>query len=64
MINGRYDSTFPVATAQQPMFHMLGTPPADKRQVVFETPHDVNLRRADLVREVLGWYDKYLGRVN
>jgi hypothetical protein len=36
---------------------------ADKRQVVFDTPHDVRLRHDDLVREVLAWYDKYLGRV-
>lgn len=43
---------------------MLGTPPDDKRHVIFETPHDVRLRHGDLVREVLGWFDKYLGRVN
>jgi dienelactone hydrolase len=64
MINGRYDSTFPLETAQLPMMRMLGTPAADKRHVIFETPHDVNLRRDDLVREVLAWFDKYLGRVN
>jgi predicted esterase len=63
MVNGRYDATFPFESAQVPLFHMLGTPAADKRQVVFETPHDVRLRRDDLVREVLAWYDKYLGRV-
>jgi hypothetical protein len=32
--------------------------------VVFDTPHDLRLRQDDLVREVLGWYDKYLGKVN
>ena len=53
----------PLRDAQLPLFRMLGTPAADKRQVVFETPHDVRLRHDDLVREVLGWYDKYLGRV-
>jgi len=31
---------------------MLGTPDADKRHVVFDTPHDVRLRRADLIKEV------------
>jgi hypothetical protein len=46
-----------------PLFRMLGTAAADKRHVVFDTPHDVRLRRTDLVREVLDWYDKYLGRV-
>ncbi len=64
MINGRYDATFPVDSAQEPLFRLLGTPEADKRRVVFDTPHDVRLKRADLVREVLAWYDKYLGRVN
>jgi eukaryotic-like serine/threonine-protein kinase len=64
MVNGRYDATFPYESAQAPLFRMLGTPPADKREVVFDTPHDVRLRRSDLVREVLNWYDRYLGRVN
>ena len=64
MVNGRFDATFPFESAQAPLLRMLGTPGADKRHVVFDTPHDVRLRRADLVREVLAWYDKYLGRVN
>jgi dienelactone hydrolase len=63
MVNGRYDATFPYESAQLPFFRMLGTPAADKRHIVFDTPHDVRLRRTDLVREVLDWYDKYLGRV-
>jgi len=63
MVNGRYDATFPYESAQLPLFRLLGTAPADKRQVTFDTPHDVRLRRSDLVREVLQWYDKYLGRV-
>ena len=63
MVNGRYDATFPVESSQLPLFGMLGTPAADKRHVVFDTPHDVRLERADLVREVLAWYDKYLGPV-
>jgi formylglycine-generating enzyme required for sulfatase activity/dienelactone hydrolase len=63
MVNGRYDATFPYETAQLPMFRMLGTPAADKRHVVFDTPHDVRLKRPDMVREVLGWLDNYLGRV-
>jgi formylglycine-generating enzyme required for sulfatase activity/dienelactone hydrolase len=63
MVNGRYDATFPYESAQLPLFRMLGTAAANKRHVVFDTPHDVRLRRTDLVREVLDWYDKYLGRV-
>ena len=64
MVNGRYDPTFTLHTSQEPLFKMLGTPAADRRQVLFDTPHDVRLRHDDLVREVLGWYDKYLGKVN
>ena len=63
MVNGRYDATFPYDSAQLPLFRLLGTARADKRHVVFDTPHDVRLRRTDLVREVLDWSDKYLGRV-
>jgi len=64
MVNGRYDATFPLDSAQKPLFRMLGTPEKDKRQVLFDTPHDVRLRRADLIKEVLSWYDRYLGRVH
>jgi pimeloyl-ACP methyl ester carboxylesterase len=63
MVNGRYDFTFPVQTAQDPLFRMLGTPPAEKRHVLLDTPHDVNQDRPTLVREVLSWLDRYLGRV-
>jgi hypothetical protein len=30
---------------------------------VLETPHDVTAQRTALVKEVLAWYDKYLGTV-
>jgi type II secretory pathway pseudopilin PulG len=63
MVNGRYDFTFSLERSQEPLFRMLGTPAADKKHVVLETPHDVRADRADLVKEVLGWLDKYLGRV-
>ena len=63
MVNGKYDATFPSETSQRPLFTLLGSPPADKRQVQFDTPHDVRLRHADLVREVLAFLDTYLGRV-
>jgi serine/threonine protein kinase/dienelactone hydrolase len=64
MVNGRFDYVFSVDTAQDPLFKMLGTPPADKRHVEFDTPHDVTERRADLIQNVLAWLDKYLGRVD
>jgi len=64
MVNGRYDFTFSLDRAQNPLFRMLGTPEADKRHVVFDTPHDVSQEKAGLSREVLAWLDRYLGRVN
>lgn len=64
MINGRYDFFFPVDNSQLPLFRMLGAPENDKRHVVFDTPHNVELRRSELVKEVLAWLDKYLGRVD
>ena len=63
MVNGRYDFTFSLERAQEPLFRALGAPPADKKHVVLETPHDVRADRTNLVREVLSWLDKYLGRV-
>lgn len=64
MVNGRYDFTFSPDRAQIPLLRMIGSPEADKRRVVFETPHDISQDKADLSKEVLGWLDKYLGRVN
>ncbi|MGA3027856.1 MAG: bifunctional serine/threonine-protein kinase/formylglycine-generating enzyme family protein [Bryobacteraceae bacterium] len=64
MMNGRYDFTFPPDRAQIPMFRMIGTPEPDKRQVILDTPHNIALRKPELSREVLGWLDKYLGKVN
>ena len=63
MVNGRYDFTFPVEKAQDPLFRMLGTPEADKRHVILETPHDVTEDRGQLTKVVLDWLDHYLGRV-
>jgi formylglycine-generating enzyme required for sulfatase activity len=63
MVNGRYDYTFPLETSQDPLFRMLGTPAADKRHVVLDTPHDVTQQRRRLVKEALDWLDRYLGRV-
>jgi eukaryotic-like serine/threonine-protein kinase len=64
MVNGRYDFTFSPDRSQDPLFRMLGTPPADKKHVVFNTPHDISQEKAKLSMEVLAWLDKYLGRIN
>jgi dienelactone hydrolase len=62
MLNGRYDELFSVDTNQKPLFEMLATPPADKRHVIFESGHG-SPPRSDVLRETLGWLDKYLGPV-
>jgi formylglycine-generating enzyme required for sulfatase activity/predicted Ser/Thr protein kinase/predicted esterase len=61
MLNGRYDSFFPFQTAQLPMFKLLGTPEEHKRQVLYDTGHDIP--RTQLIKESLAWLDKYLGPV-
>jgi tRNA A-37 threonylcarbamoyl transferase component Bud32/dienelactone hydrolase len=63
MVNGRYDYTFPLIKAQDPLFAMLGTATADKSHVVLDTPHDVTEQRPQLVKAVLDWLDRYLGTV-
>jgi serine/threonine protein kinase/dienelactone hydrolase len=63
MVNGRFDFTFSYEKSQLPLFSALGTPAANKDHLVLDTPHDVRARRSQLVPAVLGWLDKYLGRV-
>ncbi len=62
MLNGRYDSFFPVETSQLPMFRLLGTAPERKRHVIYDGGHFVP--RALLISEVLNWLDRYLGPVS
>lgn len=64
MVNGRYDYVFSLEQSQDPLFRMLGTPDGQKEHLVFDTPHDVTERRSELIQVVLGWLDKYLGRVS
>ncbi|MBI3473023.1 MAG: hypothetical protein HY013_16830 [Candidatus Solibacter usitatus] len=45
------------------MFRWFGTPEKDKRHVVQDTTHYGMVARNEVVREVLGWLDKYLGLV-
>jgi hypothetical protein len=63
MVNGREDFDLPYATAQLPMFQMLGTPTAQKRHVVFEGGH-IPPYPKEWIRAVLDWLDEQLGPVN
>jgi eukaryotic-like serine/threonine-protein kinase len=61
MLNGKYDMLVPYETSQRPMFELLGTPPADKCQILYETDHIPP--RFEYIKETLAWLDKYLGSV-
>ena len=63
MLNGRHDFVEPVETAQIPLFELFGTPPADKKHVVFEEAGHWPLPRTRATSETLEWLDKYLGPV-
>ena len=62
MLNGRYDFFYPAECCQEAMFRFLGTPPENKRRVVYDTGH--NVPRPELIKETLDWLDKYFGPVN
>lgn len=59
MLNGRYDYFYPPTISQEPMFRLLGAPPDRKRHIVYETGH--NIPRAEMIKETLDWFDRYLG---
>ena len=61
MLNGRYDLIFPLETQVKPMFDLLGTPPEHKKLKVYESDHFVP--RNEMIKEILGWLDRYLGSV-
>jgi formylglycine-generating enzyme required for sulfatase activity/dienelactone hydrolase len=62
MINGRLEFALP-PELQEPMFRWFGTPEKDKRHVLLDTTHYALIARGPAVREILGWFDKYLGPV-
>jgi pimeloyl-ACP methyl ester carboxylesterase len=62
MLNGRYDTSFPVDSSQIPLFQLLGTPAKDKKHVIYEGGHGF-FPRPEAVRECLDWLDRYLGPV-
>ncbi len=60
LIAGKFDWIF---LGKEALLRLLGTPAADKKAVTFNTAHDVSEQRADMVREVVTWLDRYLGKV-
>lgn len=59
MLNGEYDTVFPLETSQKPMYRLLGTDPEHKRHYVAAATHI--LAQDELIRETLNWFDRYLG---
>ena len=65
MLNGDEDFIFPLQTTQRPLHEGLGTPAADKKHVLFPGGHEISTTmRSQIIQEVVGWLDKYLGRVH
>ncbi len=64
MLNGDQDHIFPLQTSQRPLFQGLGTPSADKKHVLYPGGHEIfATERSQIVQEVVGWLDRYVGRV-
>ncbi|MCK5703447.1 MAG: hypothetical protein KAI29_19955, partial [Cyclobacteriaceae bacterium] len=61
MINGKYDHIFPMESSQKPMFELLGTPPENKKQFIYEHGH--HIPNNIIIRETLNWLDTDLGPV-
>ena len=61
LLNGKYDMHYSYENQVKPMFDLLGTPANNKRLVIYETDHFIPAN--ELVKESLGWLDKYLGKV-
>lgn len=62
MLNGAYDMYFPVESAQKPMFRFLGTPPGEKKMLVYPSGHLVP--STEFIKETLAWLDAHLGAVH
>ena len=64
MLNGDQDFIFPLQTSQRPLVQRLGTPSTDKKHVLYPGGHEIfATQRSQIVQEVVGWLDRYVGRV-
>jgi eukaryotic-like serine/threonine-protein kinase len=64
MLNGRDDFGYPLVSSQLPLFGRLGTPAQDKKHIPYDGGHINLMFRMDVIKEVLEWYDRYLGPVS
>jgi dienelactone hydrolase len=61
MLNGKYDTFFPLETSIIPLFNLLGTPEEHKALKLYDTDHIPP--KNEFIKETLAWLDKYLGPV-
>jgi tRNA A-37 threonylcarbamoyl transferase component Bud32/dienelactone hydrolase len=60
MLSGKFDNYFPTVSSQEPLFKLLGTPVEHKLRREYEAGHTIP--RAVMIKEVVGWMDKYWGK--
>lgn len=63
MVNGEGDFQFPLESSQRPLFRLLGVDADRKRHALFAGGH-MPLDIHDVMREILDWFDRFLGPVN
>lgn len=63
MVNGRSDFQSPYQASQVPLFKLLSLPADQKRHALFEGGH-MPSQIHDVMREILDWFDRFLGAVN
>ncbi len=59
MLNARYDY---LMAGHEKVFELLGTPPEDKKLVLYDTGHSP-LPKNQVTQEINAWLDRYLGPV-
>ena len=57
MLSGKFDNYFPTVSSQEPLFNLLGTKPEDKVRREYDAGH--NIPRSVMIKEVVGWMDRY-----
>ncbi len=62
IVAGINDFQVPLESSQRPLFRLLPMPAERKRHASFDGGHLPN-QINDLIREVLDWYDRFLGPV-
>lgn len=63
MLNGRYDFFFPVESAQEPFFRMLGSRKDQKKHLLYDSGHNIPRNEAASTRRApsgIGFWDMWL----